>query len=607
MSRQLFTTIILILILVPVFAIAQNSTIVNYQGLLTDSDGTPVIDGFYDIEILLFPDSMGSDPLWSDSYFDVHVTLGLLNVQFEPDMAAVSQSSFIEIRVEGETLTPRHRITQAPFSAITQRVNGDIRTAPGVIEITPPEPCVPPDDCNPAVTIAATNDINEITINKPPDNNIPAIKLKANNENMIDLFYPGGGSNKGIVQIGANEAIGGFIELHAADSITLTRVMMGGSITDTGYVRLFGGGSLSEYKLLELSSHTNTGGNLSIFDPYNIDGREMLRVGNMFEVTDVADGIGIFGFNPQPEPPGHVAFELTSEESQGGRLAVYNTDDASAVLTGDLMHLGRENVTVDIGTDASQAGIVIQNMPAADEGSSIGIESNLSNAGIVIQNMPADPTSDIGIAEITAEESHVNMSLQKGNSLVELQANNSPSFSMVNNPSAGVTSQIQMQADDSQSQVLVSSESSAGITVPIVMTASQSLASVGIGTDTPVEALTVMGNGWFSGEVFMYTVTDAKRNIVPIDGALDKVNSMNGYYYNCRTDEYPNLNMREGRSIGFLAEEVKEIVPEAVGENERGLTGVSYNKITALLVEAVKELKAENEELRARIENLEKN
>jgi hypothetical protein len=139
----------------------------------------------------------------------------------------------------------------------------------------------------------------------------------------------------------------------------------------------------------------------------------------------------------------------------------------------------------------------------------------------------------------------------------------------------------------------------------IVMSADAGTAFVGIGTDSAAEALTVMGNGWFSGDVFTFTDTKAKRDVVPINDALEMVDRLNGYYYNCRAEEYPSLRLPRDRQIGFLAHEVRAVVPEAVGENEYGLTGVSYSRLTALLVEAVKELKAENDELRVRIEKLE--
>jgi len=169
-----------------------------------------------------------------------------------------------------------------------------------------------------------------------------------------------------------------------------------------------------------------------------------------------------------------------------------------------------------------------------------------------------------------------------------------------------ITPSVEISSSTDAATLTLQGKNAAGKPPLIVMSADAVSAKLGIGADSLPEALTVMGNGWFSGDVFVLTLTKAKRNIVPIDGALEKVGRMNGYYYDCRTDEYPKLRLPGDRQIGFLAEEVNEVVPEAVGENKYGLTGVSYSRITALLVEAVKELKAENDELKKRMIELEK-
>jgi len=55
----------------------------------------------------------------------------------------------------------------------------------------------------------------------------------------------------------------------------------------------------------------------------------------------------------------------------------------------------------------------------------------------------------------------------------------------------------------------------------------------------------------------------------------------------------------KGRKMGFIAQEAAEIIPEVVDYNEENDSyGMQYAPITALLVEAVKELKKENERLR---------
>lgn len=57
--------------------------------------------------------------------------------------------------------------------------------------------------------------------------------------------------------------------------------------------------------------------------------------------------------------------------------------------------------------------------------------------------------------------------------------------------------------------------------------------------------------------------------------------------------------------MGFIAQEVERQVPDLVRTDAAGYKSVQYANVTAVLVEAVKELKKENEELKSRIENLE--
>jgi len=59
--------------------------------------------------------------------------------------------------------------------------------------------------------------------------------------------------------------------------------------------------------------------------------------------------------------------------------------------------------------------------------------------------------------------------------------------------------------------------------------------------------------------------------------------------------------------VGMIAEEVGKVLPEIVDYEENGIdaVGMDYSKLTPLLVEAIKELKAENDALKQRIEKLE--
>jgi hypothetical protein len=102
-----------------------------------------------------------------------------------------------------------------------------------------------------------------------------------------------------------------------------------------------------------------------------------------------------------------------------------------------------------------------------------------------------------------------------------------------------------------------------------------------------------------------------KENIIPITSALDKVNKLNGVYFNF-TDKANELNknLSKNRQVGFLAQEIQSVLPEIVkpapfdididgnsisGENY--LT-IHYEKVVPLLLQAIKELKLELDEVR---------
>jgi hypothetical protein len=58
------------------------------------------------------------------------------------------------------------------------------------------------------------------------------------------------------------------------------------------------------------------------------------------------------------------------------------------------------------------------------------------------------------------------------------------------------------------------------------------------------------------------------------------------------------------KELGFIAQEVKEIIPQAYVEHDEFI-GLSYNPIIAVLTKAIQELKTQNDALQSRIETLE--
>lgn len=116
------------------------------------------------------------------------------------------------------------------------------------------------------------------------------------------------------------------------------------------------------------------------------------------------------------------------------------------------------------------------------------------------------------------------------------------------------------------------------------------------GTDTSASyKIYVTGSAYATGT---WTASDArkKENVVTIPSALDKVASMRGVYYNWRADAKVNQDP-DIRHLGLLAQEVQEVLPEAVHYAEDvDSYAVDYNGLIGLLIEAVKELKEKYEQ-----------
>lgn len=97
------------------------------------------------------------------------------------------------------------------------------------------------------------------------------------------------------------------------------------------------------------------------------------------------------------------------------------------------------------------------------------------------------------------------------------------------------------------------------------------------------------GNFTALGNITAYSDVRLKINIHTIENALDTVNKMRGVTYDRLSDGT--------KQLGVIAQEVKEILPEAVLEDDQGVLSVAYGNLAGLLIEAIKELSAKVEKL----------
>jgi hypothetical protein len=107
-----------------------------------------------------------------------------------------------------------------------------------------------------------------------------------------------------------------------------------------------------------------------------------------------------------------------------------------------------------------------------------------------------------------------------------------------------------------------------------------------------------------SGDVIAFGSSDErlKDNIQPITEPLWKVNQIGGYTFdwNDKQETY------KGSDVGVIAQEIHKVLPEIVTERGNGYLAVKYEKIVPLLIESIKELKKEVDDIKQKCDCLNK-
>ena len=97
-----------------------------------------------------------------------------------------------------------------------------------------------------------------------------------------------------------------------------------------------------------------------------------------------------------------------------------------------------------------------------------------------------------------------------------------------------------------------------------------------------------------------------KKNITPFGSVLEQVIALQPVHFNWRVDEFPDRHFGDSRAYGLIAQDVEEALPELVVTGDDGYKQVDYSKLPLLTIQAVKELKSENDALKQRVADLEK-
>ena len=127
---------------------------------------------------------------------------------------------------------------------------------------------------------------------------------------------------------------------------------------------------------------------------------------------------------------------------------------------------------------------------------------------------------------------------------------------------------------------------------------------IGNGTDSSnkSDAFKVMFNGdttvsndlTVSGDVVISSDARLKTNIVSLGSTLPKLLQIDGKSY----------EIKGKQKIGVLAQEIKEVFPELVSEDDNEMLAVNYQGLVPVLINALKEQQSEIDELKEMVQSL---
>jgi hypothetical protein len=92
-----------------------------------------------------------------------------------------------------------------------------------------------------------------------------------------------------------------------------------------------------------------------------------------------------------------------------------------------------------------------------------------------------------------------------------------------------------------------------------------------------------------------------KKNITPFTATLGKLSQLQPVHFDWRADEFPDKHFGAARSFGLIAQDVEAILPELVVTDESGFKAVKYSELPLHMLQAIKELKGENDALKLQL------
>ena len=324
----------------------------------------------------------------------------------------------------------------------------------------------------------------------------------------------------------------------------------------------------------------------------------------VFIDTDLA--AGGYALQIDSEQTTTNAVNITSAGTSGTMLEVVH----SGVLTGKVFDITADSATTGTGinmsmdglttgsalaidSDSSDTGVrsiasVIQNHASATGATALYVQNDSTGAGVEIRGGVQTGADAAGVLKLTTAHTSMVDADQLGR--IDFQA----PLDAAGTDAILVGASIWAEADGTFS-------SSVNETELVFATASSEAAAekmrldkagnLGIGTATPTTKLEV------SGIITETSMREAKTNIENMGSMLPTVLQMQGVKFDWKNDSYGG-----NENFGFIAEDMAEVLPEVVSFTEDGKArGIQYTKLTAVLVEALKEQQKQIDELKSKL------
>jgi len=443
MQRHLITACVLVLMLVVSAAYAQIPLNISYQARLSDHDtGEPVPDATYPMEFRFYADSTGGTPVWTENY-SLPTNNGFFNARLGGmdglNLNNLGGRVFMEVAVNSEVMIPRAPFQHVPYSAIAQRVMGDIITGQGQMIVTNSN-----GDSSFSILSDAGTGMVSVKMIHPPEG--PSFELSSdgiNNQISMKMIHPPEGPGVEMIADGVANTMN-FRLVHPPEQPAVDILSDAGNNRTT--FRLVHPPEAPGVEIL-----SDAGSNSVDFRLIHPPERSII------EMSGTPDnGASIYMFNPQPEPPAEPLL-LMNTTASGASLAM--TAPQTGGLSTDIA-----NPLLRFQTDSNGGAISFFD----EAGQYMGVEPTPFTPGGLL--MMIDPAADDTTIKLLSEGEII-----------------------VSNNTNHLASRL------SPGSLLMQYELSATVGPPIFMEATALDAKVGIGTETPEFRLDLKSSGTGDG------------------------------------------------------------------------------------------------------------